>query len=142
MGVYFLLMGSFNPYPESYPPVHLSRLTKEDVDALLEFQTFAKMRAAKEWSEALDIPGYIEACTQMPVALTDWIGMKDDPFVQSFGLPDEIKEALKTEARRINESIRRKREEEMTEIKLNSQNPSRSTLTPETTGSYLNRVFR
>lgn len=99
------------------------------------------MRAAKELSKLLDIPGYIEACSQMQLTLNDWLGLKGDSFYDRFGLPDLIKDALKTQARYVNEQIRKKRDEELTDLKFKATEPNRNMNAANST-QHLDRIFK
>lgn len=117
-------------------------LTKEDLEVMIERYEFDKMKAARYWADTLDLQGYLECCSQFDMSLTDWIGMGDELFVIRFGLPIFIKEALKITARRVNEEIKRKREEQISELKLKSQELNSSSIKPETSSTHMNKVFR
>lgn len=85
---------------------------------------FERMEAAKIWSQKLDVPGYLQACAAGHLTFREWIGF-DDWFYHKYGLPTMIQEALKTEARRIVDDINKKREEEVSRLKMEQQSYNR-----------------
>lgn len=82
------------------------------------------MEAAKMWAEKLDIPGFIQASSLVSVTFAEWIGF-NDPFYRKYGLPTDIKEALKRECKRVVDEVNRKREEEVSKLKLDQQSYNR-----------------
>lgn len=60
----------------------------------------------------------------MQLTINDWLGLYSDPFYAKFGLPDLVKEALKLEARKLNSEIRKKRDEEMSKLKMDATTPN------------------
>lgn len=116
--MYFDNLGRFNYLPSSHPPVRYRKYTEEDIQNMVANFHFQKTECSKYWSMKLDVIGYMEVCTRMQMSFSEWIGMKDDPFIQKFGYPDEIKDALKREAEQVNERIRKEREDEISKLKL------------------------
>jgi hypothetical protein len=82
------------------------------------------MEAVKIWSQSLDIPGYIQASSLVSLTFVEWVGM-DSWFYKKYGLPTMIKEALKSECKRVVDDINKKREEEVNKLKLDQQSYNR-----------------
>lgn len=82
------------------------------------------MEACKIWSRELDIPGYIQASSLVSLTFVEWIGI-DDWFYRRYGLPTMIKEALKSECKRVVDDINKKREEDVSKLKLDQQSYNR-----------------
>lgn len=118
ISVYADNLGKFNYLPEYYPAIRYAKYTQEDLDNMVANYHLQRVEASKHWAMKYDIVGYMEVCTRMKLNLTEWIGMAHDPFVQRFGYPDEIKEALKREAQQLNERIRKEREEELSKLRM------------------------
>lgn len=128
--------------PVEYPAIPLRGWTKEDVELLVQNRSFQQIAAAKELAKELDIPGYVEACSQMQLTINDWLGLYSDPFYEMFGLPELVKEALKITSREINREISKKREEEIGKLKMASMDSNRG-LNSNTSGtSQLDRFFK
>jgi hypothetical protein len=98
------------------------------------------MSACKEWSQKLDLPGYVQVCAVTYVTLFEWLGC-DSWFYRKYGLPDIIQEALKYECRRVVDDINKKREEEVTKLKLDGQTANRHS-TMRTGANPLDKVFK
>lgn len=126
-------------FPIEYPPIQFKYLSEEDLQIMADDWLFTKSLAAEEISKSLDIPGYIEACSQMNLTINDWIGFHGDPFYLMFGLPDLVKEALKKSARELNEAIRKKRSEEINSLKMSAMEPKRVSINES---SHLSKIFK
>lgn len=100
------------------------------------------MQAAEKLSRDLDIDGYITACSQMSLSINDWIGLHGDPFYRLFGLPDLVKRALKNSAAKVNEEIRKKREEELSKISSSALTVNRHSTISGANSSYMDKVFK
>lgn len=118
------MWGAFSPIPAGYPPLPLRSFDVSTLEDLKVKREFERLEACKIWSQKLDIPGFIQASSLVSITFIEWIGF-DGWFYQRYGLPTMIKEALKSECKRVVDDINKKREEEVSKLKLDQQSYNR-----------------
>lgn len=90
-------------------------------DALLFWRDNDLLETSRYWRDQLDLSGYTKVCSLVPISIFDWIGLKDDWFYQKHGLPDQIKEALKSEVEIILQERQKIANERLAQDKFDNQ---------------------
>lgn len=90
-------------------------------DAFVFWRDNDLLETSRYWREELDLSGYCKVCSTVPISIFDWIGLKDDWFYQKHGLPDQIKEALKSEIEIILQERQKIANERIAQDKFDNQ---------------------
>lgn len=122
-----LLGGRLSSYPSYYPiNIRIFFKSQTEADNFVLKRQLGIDKEAEHYSKKYDIASFIALCQYSPIDILDWLGLREDPFVKNYGLPDVIRRALSFEISNIardQESKRREQERklEMKEMEYNSQ---------------------
>lgn len=122
-----LVGGRLSSYP-SYYPIHnrIFFTSQAQADSFVLKRQLELDKEAEYYSKKYDLASFIALCQYSPIDILDWLGLREDPFVKLYGLPDVIRRSLSYEISNIareQESKRREQERklEMKEMEYNSQ---------------------
>lgn len=119
--------GRFWVLPAGYPPPRWD-ITEEQLKNLGITRARINEDAAKILSQRYQIGNWLAVCQLAPVSLAEWLGVSEDPFIQRYGFPMLVMEAVKHEVEILNRKIRQRQAEHEAKLKEAVHNPTLSAL--------------
>lgn len=111
--------GKLSSLPEWYPIDRRYLFATPEEAERYSFNQHFRMDAEDEYfSKRYDIASLVAINQLMPISATEWLGLGEDQFTKTYGLPEPIKRAIAFEVAKIGRERESKQREQQQELKL------------------------
>jgi hypothetical protein len=121
MAANILISGRLCIYPSWYPvPRGLMFNTQQEADNFTISESLRLDAESEYFSKRYDLGSFIAINQYIKLDITDWLGLRESPFVKHYGIPDCIKKALAFEVANIAREQESKRREQERQLEMKS----------------------
>lgn len=138
---FYEIAGRAYNIPDGYQIIRWD-ITAEELKNLTITRDRILRDAAQIIAKKYNLKTWVSINQLVKLSLTEWLGLTEDPFVQHYGYPDLIMQALAIEVEDLSREIDKKRKEQ--EMKMNEmvQKPTLDALATGNLNNSMNKVFR